>query len=117
MSTNYYLQTEAEAKAEQDGMHLGLSAAGIFMFRAYPKKNIISAQSLEQFLRQAPGTITNEVGETVTVDEFMQFVSIRRRPEMSQFKNSETVLERKAIREGMRFKDAEGYLFYNYEFS
>lgn len=117
MSTNYYLQTEAQAKADQDGRHLGLSAAGIFMFRAYPKQNIISVKSLEAFLRQAEGTITNEVGETLTVDEFLEFVSIRRRPEMSQFKNSETVVERKAIREGMRFKDAEGYLFYNYEFS
>lgn len=117
MSTNFYLQTEAQALEDQDGMHLGLSSAGVFMFRAYPRKKLVSLAALEQFLRQAEGTIINEVKETYTVDEFLQFVAVRRNPEMAQFKNSQTVTDHKGVRDGMRFKDAEGYLFFNYEFS
>lgn len=117
MSTNYYLQNEAQAAAGEDGMHLGLSAAGIFMFEAHVRKGIISLKSLEEFLRKSKAKIVNEVKETFTVDEFMAFVADRRRPEMAQFRNSDTVTDRKGIREGMRYKDAEGYLFFNYEFS
>lgn len=117
MSTNYYLRTEQQTAAGEDGMHLGLSATGIFMFEAHPRRGIVSLAALEQHLRGAAGQIVSEYGESMTIEEFLHFVAVRRKPDAPQFKNSPVVTDRKGVREGMRFRDAEGYLFHNYEFS
>jgi hypothetical protein len=117
MSTNYYLRTAEQSAADEDGMHLGLSAAGIFMFRAWPELGIISVVTLEKFLRASNDQIVSDYKETPSVDEFLKFVSGGRKPESRQFSNRETVTDRRGIQEGMRFLDAEGYLFHNYEFS
>jgi hypothetical protein len=117
MSTNYYLKPKKATPNTEDGMHLGLSAAGIFMFRAYPRRGVISLKALQDYLRKDGGAIVNEYGEPSTLDEFMAFVADRRKPDMAQFRNSPIVDSSAGIRDGMRFKDPEGYLFFNYEFS
>lgn len=117
MSTNYYLKPKKATPTAEEGVHLGLSAAGIFMFRAYPRRGVISLKALEAYLRKDGGAIVNEYGESSTLEEFMAFVADRRKPEMAQFRNSPTVDNRAGIRDGMRFKDPDGYLFFNYEFS
>lgn len=120
MSTNFYLRTpQHEAMYGPDwagGLHLGLSAAGIFMFRAYPRLGIISLRSLKQHLRGVTGTIVNEYGVPLTLEEFLDFVSVRRKPDTPRFLNSPVVTDLKSVKDGMRFQDSEGYLFNNYPF-
>jgi len=117
MSTNYYLKPNKATANTEEGLHLGLSAAGIFMFRAYPRRGVISLKALEAYLRKDGGTIVNEYGENSSLEEFMTFVADRRDPNNAQYRNSPTVDSTIGIREGMRFKDPSGYLFFNYEFS
>lgn len=66
MSTNYYVKTHLV-----QGMHIGLSTAGSFIFRHYPGK----AESTEQWMSLLEGhAVVDEYGRVSSSEEFREFI-------------------------------------------
>lgn len=114
MSTNYYLRQKGESG---DGLHIGLWAADSFTFHAYPEEGLTSAAAWKERLRTDAGEIFNEYDTPVSRERLFALASDGRRPQSAQFLNSPMVTEPSQILPDMRYKDAEGYLFGNYNFS
>lgn len=117
MSTNYYFRTQATKDGEEP-LHIGLSAGGYFMFHAHTAKMLISKSSWMAYLTGYRGEIVDEYDKVVSLDHFKRIVALT--PEDSiraVFVNSPVVLPGKPIAPSLRYRDGDGYLFCNAEFS
>lgn len=117
MSTNFYF-LEAGDESYQDANHIGLSAAGLFVFHAFPEKGLTTFEAWQKFLQAAGRTIVDEYNRPRTAAEFTHLVQITKNGAASAgYLNSPQLpATEKITLEIRRYRDENGHMFANYNF-
>lgn len=120
MSTNYYIATPG--KPPEDGLHVGLLAGGLFRLRAHPGQGLVSFDAWHEHLKQNAAQLVDEYGHPILLEPFLSCV-VRKRdeamkaPRRGEYHNAPLLADGQTHIPGKRYRDAQGFLFNDYEFS
>lgn len=102
MSTEFTLERVCEESGERSSLFLGLSTAQTFQFRAHPTLGLISFEAVKEFIVRDGAKIVTEYNEPFTLERFESWIKNR--------------VSDKPLRSN-QWKDPQGYLFADYDFS
>jgi hypothetical protein len=120
MSVNYYIAIPGQP--EEDGLHVGLLAGGMFRFRAHPDRALVSFDAWLAHLQQHAAQLVDEYGDPILLEPFLNCV-VRKRDEalanrrMGEYHNAPQLAEDQTHIPGKRYRDAKGFLFFDFNFS
>lgn len=117
MSTNFYYRKANEKEAD-DKNHIGLSAADIFLFRVNTRKKLVTSKAWKNFLAEEGRVIVDEYNRVWTAAEFFDLLDKLKNPTRPEYRNSEELTPETRITSKIRrYRDQDGHVFCNYEFS
>lgn len=119
MSTEYTIDRTCLISGERSSLPLGLSVgARRFQFRAHPQLNLVSFDSIIDFIKRDGALIVDEYDRVTPLSEFMEFVQSKLTSPDCRLRSHE--------RDDIRFDggdqnqrnwvDAQGNSFANYDF-
>ena len=80
MGTNYYLEMDRceHCKRSANQLHIGKSSMGwTFALNTYPEKNITSLAAWIDMFHANPGSIVDEYGSSISVNEMIKLITKR----------------------------------------
>jgi hypothetical protein len=117
MSTNFYYR-DATATATNEKNHIGLSAAGIFLFRVDTCKGLITSEAWKQFLAEPGRVVVDEYDRVRPTAEFFALLDSSKNTDRAEYRNSpELTAETRITSQLRRYRDGFGHVFCNYVFS
>ena len=118
MSTNFYQRPLGAKTFDEEKNHIGLSTADLFLFEAHVRRKLTTYKQWIAQLMKAGFEIVDEYNRTYTVAEFEEFVKIRKNAEeIAAYRNSPVVPAGNSLKDVRRYRDEDGHLFCNYQFS
>jgi len=120
MSTNYYLKTPNVSS--NDYPHVGLFAGCMFRFQAHPEQRLFSFADWAARLRQPDAVLLDEYDKVVNVEDFLAMAvrwrdEVRKDTRRREYHNAPQVEPGVTHLPGTRYRDAEGHLFFDFNFS
>lgn len=120
MSTNYYIA--APGQLAEDYLHVGLLAGGMFTLRAHTQLGLVSFEAWVKHLTEHAENLVDEYDHPILLGAFLSCVERKRNdvmkgPRRGQYHNAVQLEAGQAPKPGTRFRDAQGYLLTDYEFS
>jgi hypothetical protein len=119
MSTEYTIVRTCQVSGDRSSLPLGLSVgARRFQFRAHPSLNLVSFESIVDFIKRDGAEVVDEYDRVMPLDDFVNYV----RSKLASPDNSLRRHERDDIRfdseddEQRNWVDAQGHSFANYDF-
>ena len=117
MSTNFYFRPADQAQY-RDADHIGLYAAGMFMFRVFLANGLTSFAAWQEKLRQPGLVIVDEYNDPVSFAGFKTLAESCLNAPSTQYRNAPHLQVDLVILPKLhRYRDAAGHLFGNYVFS
>lgn len=117
MSTNFYYRKATDTETDEDN-HIGLSAAGIFLFRVYTRKGLITSEAWKKFLAEPGRVVVDEYGRVRDTAEFFALLDDSKSTDRAEYRNSPMLTPDMRITSSVRrYQDGYGHLFCNYVFS
>jgi hypothetical protein len=118
LSTNFYYRKATDTETDEENCHIGLSAAGIFMFRVYTRKGLITSEAWKKFLAEDGRVIIDDYNRIWTPGEFSGLLDSSKNTDRAEYRNSpELTPETRITSQLRRYRDGFGHLFCNYVFS
>jgi hypothetical protein len=120
MSTNFYVTNPD--KPTDESLHVGLQAAEMFRFRAHPGKSLVTFDAWSAHLRQNAKDFRDEYGNPADVERFLAMRVLERddlkaNQGKREYHNAPQLVAGQPHISGKRYRDAQGFLFHDFEFS
>lgn len=122
MSTNYYLQTIDSATGKKSETHVALWSAGLYKFHAHPDQRIESFKDWSDRLRDPDSIFLDEYDAPIDVEEFLAKVLVNSKValanlKLAEYHNSPQLQKGQSPVPGGGYRDADGVLMLDWNFS